>query len=149
MKAIEKYIRNADCLKMTDIGKQHWHRHLARVFQSNWEITTCAPSNSESLWDKFKKHLSEDFLRDTQGVNLIFHMEYTPKMFNQALILLEDKCVSINGKDLLQVELAAPHRNGWNLRDGDIRRGKNYNINALQIFVKNNRPLLITDQRQA
>ena len=71
---------------------------------------------------------------------------YKRQIFNQALIHLEDKCISINGKTLLQLGLQAPNRNGQEALDRDIWRERNYNINALQTFLEDNKPLLVTDQ---
>lgn len=63
-------------------------------------------------------------------------------MYNEALILLEDKCLNINNNKLNQVGLESPNRPGIDTPDRDIQRERNYNL-AARI------PLLQTDQRTA
>ncbi|XP_071577140.1 uncharacterized protein [Temnothorax nylanderi] len=111
-------------------------------------ITTCGPSNPNSLWETYKESMSEDILREARRVNSII-LNFTSEIFNQALILIEDKCISINEKNLHQLGVEAPMRSGYEGLNRDILREKNYNIDELEKFVENNKPLLVDDQRLA
>lgn len=70
-------------------------------------------------------------------------------MYNEALILLEDKCLNINNNKLNQVGLESPNRPGIDTPDRDIQRERNYNPIELQAFLAARIPLLQTDQRTA
>lgn len=63
-------------------------------------ITTCAPSDPKGLWEKNKKSLSEDLLYQHRQKNLNEEYDYTDEIFNEALILIEDKCIELINKDL-------------------------------------------------
>jgi hypothetical protein len=70
-------------------------------------------------------------------------------IFNRVLILLQDKCISMNGETLSELGLEAPTRSDFRELDRDILQEKNYNIDELQRFVDNTKPLLVDDQRLA
>jgi hypothetical protein len=76
-------------------------------------------------------------------------LNFSPDIFNQALILLEDKCISMNGKTLSELGSKAPTCSDFQELHTDILREKNYNIAELETFVRNNKPLLLGDQREA
>jgi hypothetical protein len=53
-------------------------------------LTTCGPSNPKTLWEKYKENLTEDVLRQLHRENPTMDLNFSPDIFNQALILLED-----------------------------------------------------------
>jgi hypothetical protein len=56
--------------------------------------------------------LSEDILRQECRANPAIDLTYSSDIFNKSLILLEDKCVSMNGRTLQQLGLETPIRSG-------------------------------------
>jgi hypothetical protein len=136
---------------------QHWDTTMSEASMSCFPaqlrglfaiiLTTCGPSNPKALWEKYKENLSEDILREARGANT--NVDYCPEIFNRALILLQDKCISINGKTVSELGLEAPTRSDFRELDRDILQERNYNIDELQRFVDNNKPLLVDDQRLA
>jgi ATP-dependent DNA helicase PIF1 len=109
------------------------------------KITTCAPSNPRALWDKYKEYLSQDIVRELQRHNPNTSLNFSLHIYNEALIRLEDQCLSISGKTLCQLGLPAPVRAGFDVFD----REKSYDAEKLQNFVATNKPLLIHDQSLA
>ena len=100
-------------LKMINIGTSlcltrllRFPTHLRNLFAVI--ITICAPSNPFSFWDKHKESLSEDLLRERQTTNHDMDLNFNCDVSNDALILLENKCESINAKTLCQLGLPAP-----------------------------------------
>jgi hypothetical protein len=90
----------------------------------------------KTLWDKYKERsLSEDVLREARRANPTIDLNFCPEIFNHALILLQDKCISINGKTLSELGLGAPTRSDFQELDRDILRERNYNIDELEKFV--------------
>ncbi|GBM00871.1 hypothetical protein AVEN_257377-1 [Araneus ventricosus] len=100
-----------------------------------------------SLCQKYKERLREDILHQKQRENPDLH--YVPQIYNETLTLLEDKCLSICGKTLLQLGLPVPTRQAHHTLDRDLLREANYYINILQHMVETNKPLLTEDQRTA
>jgi hypothetical protein len=49
-------------------------------------LTTCAPSNPKTLWEKYKESMSEDVLRQARRENPSMDLNFSPDIFNQALI---------------------------------------------------------------
>ena len=63
-------------------------------------LITCGPSNPEQLWKSYKESMTEDILLQARRRNPGMNLNYTPDMFNQTLIILEDKALGMAGKDL-------------------------------------------------
>jgi len=112
-------------------------------------LTQCNPSNPLSLWERFKEALSEDILNRVRRENPNEVIEFSPEIFNQALIILEDKCKTMSSKLLEQVGLPAPIRNQEERLNMDYLREINYNVEELRGFVAAHVPLLNQDQRRA
>ena len=52
--------------------------------------------------------MTEDILMQARRRNPRINLDYTPDMFNQALIILENKALEMTGKDLQQLGLPTP-----------------------------------------
>jgi ATP-dependent exoDNAse (exonuclease V) alpha subunit len=74
-------------------------------------------------------------------------LDYTPDMFNQTLIILEDKALGMVGKDLKQLGLPTPVRTLGDPLAKAMLREKGYDLNELKKYVLTNEPLLIVHQR--
>jgi hypothetical protein len=101
-------------------GDQHWDVALREVeliylpeqIRNLFAIilTTCSPSNPNTLWEKYKEALSEDILTKVQRESPTLEITFGPDLFNKALNILEDKCVAMINETLLQLGLPAPIR---------------------------------------
>ncbi|GBN13023.1 hypothetical protein AVEN_228102-1 [Araneus ventricosus] len=112
-------------------------------------ITTCAHSNPSSLWGKSKDRFCEDIFHQKQRENPDIDLHYAFQIYKETLILLEDKCLSICGKILLQFRLPVPTRQAYNTLDRDLLRESNYDINILQHMVEINKSRLTEKQGTA
>ncbi|EYB87952.1 hypothetical protein Y032_0254g286 [Ancylostoma ceylanicum] len=138
---------------------QHWDATLSEAcltcFPSQLRnlfaiiITSCAPSNPQSLWEKYKESISEDILREQCRANPTIALGFSSEIFNQALIMIEDRCLLMSGKTLLELGLQAPARSVADVVNSEILRERNYNVDQLESFVQANKPLLVNDQRLA
>lgn len=136
---------------------QHWDKTLADASISCRPaqiralfaiiLTTCAPSHPKTLWEKHRESLSEDILHEARRINPDVH--YTDDIFNQGLIQLEDKCISINNKLLSQLGLPAPARGRNDIQDRDVLRERQYDVQQLRAFVETQKGILTNDQRLA
>ncbi|GFX91419.1 ATP-dependent DNA helicase [Trichonephila clavipes] len=74
-------------------------------------------------------------------------MEFTEDIYNETLIHIEDKCLTIANKVLIQLGMPAPTRAEIGLFDVDLRREQSYNISDLQLYVQSNIPKLTCEQK--
>jgi hypothetical protein len=54
-------------------------------------FTTCFPSNPKDLWEKYKDYMCEDILNRLRATNQNPDVQFTPIIYNEALVLIEDK----------------------------------------------------------
>ncbi|GFU94108.1 ATP-dependent DNA helicase [Trichonephila clavipes] len=68
-------------------------------------------------------------------------------IYNETLINIEDKCLTIANKVLIQLRRPAPTRAEIGLFDVELRREQSYNISDLQLYVQSNIPKLTCEQK--
>ncbi|GFX67059.1 ATP-dependent DNA helicase [Trichonephila clavipes] len=112
-------------------------------------LTSCFPSNPKDIWEKYKDYMSEDILHRLRAANQNPDIQFTPNVYNEALILIEDICLTIANKALVQLGLTASNRPANNLFDCDLQRETHYDSDELGTFVRKNIPQLILEQRIA
>jgi hypothetical protein len=139
-------------------GDNHWDESLAEAKEISVPsqirdlfaiiICTCNPSNPLELWNKYKTYLSEDILARVRRENPDIDVDYSDEIFNEALVLLEDKCDSICNRNLEQLGLPSPVRNRGAVLNSDYLRERNYNMEELRAYVAEKRLLFNTDQNR-
>ncbi|CAF2129886.1 unnamed protein product [Rotaria magnacalcarata] len=77
------------------------------------------------------------------------NLDYTPDMFNQALIIIERKVLEMGGKELEKLELPTPQRNSGDRLNSTMLRETSYDVKELDAYITANEPLLVPDQRAA
>jgi hypothetical protein len=112
-------------------------------------LITCGPSDPKQLWESYKESLTEDILREARRQNPAMNLDYTPDMFNQVLLILEDKILQMGGKNLEKYQLPTPQRNLGNRLSSEMLRETSYDVKELNAYVAANEPLLVSDQRAA
>ncbi|XP_061398409.1 uncharacterized protein LOC133334127 [Musca vetustissima] len=110
-------------------------------------LVTCSPSNPKLLWDKFKEDMAEDILHQHRADNNDPAMEYSDTIFNECLILLEDRCMEIKNKLLIEVGMVAPIRAISDPYERDLLRETDYHPQELEIYLGENLPKLQPDQK--
>ncbi|GFX87397.1 ATP-dependent DNA helicase [Trichonephila clavipes] len=112
-------------------------------------LTTCFPANPKDLWEKYKDYMSEDILHRIRRINVNPNIQFTSNIYNEALILIEDICLTIADKSLTKLGMIAPNKSGNDIFDRDINRETHFDVNELQTFVRINLPKLVLEQRTA
>ena len=112
-------------------------------------LHSCSMSNPLALWEKYKDELSEDFLHQTRLQNPTLQIDFGPEIFNLALIALEDKLAEMGGKQLTHYDLPETHRGQENRLATEVLRETSYNMDDLTLYVEENEPKLLADQRSA
>ncbi|GFY26457.1 ATP-dependent DNA helicase PIF1 [Trichonephila clavipes] len=93
--------------------------------------------------------MSEDILHRLRAANQNPDIQFTPNVNNEALILIEDICLTIANKALVQLGKPASNRSANNLFDRDLQRETHYDSDELGTLVRTNLPQLILEQRIA
>lgn len=96
-----------------------------------------------------KKASAKIFCIETDKIEHNPDLEHTEEIFNQSLIMLEDKCIFIVNKTLQQIGMVAPLRNRNDVLDRDIIHERQYNIEELRTMVEAQLPQLVDEQRNA
>ncbi|XP_049316944.1 uncharacterized protein LOC125779714 [Bactrocera dorsalis] len=99
-------------------------------------LSTCMPLNPLELWKKYKHNIAEDVLirmrHHARNPDLLITLE----MYNEALIIIEDMCLRIANKTLVQLGMTAPNRDMHDLFDRELQREQEFNSNDLRLFVQ-------------
>ncbi|CAB3260103.1 unnamed protein product [Arctia plantaginis] len=111
-------------------------------------ITTCFPSQPIQLWNKYKDDICEDILHRLRIQTNNPDIQITDEIYNEGLILIEDQCLTIANKLLIEVGMIAPNRSMHDAFNQELNRELQYNVDTLQEFVRNNVPLLNEQQKQ-
>jgi hypothetical protein len=112
-------------------------------------LITWGPSNPEQLWESYKKPLTKDILLQVHRRKPDTALNYTSDIFNEVLLIMEEKTLYMAGKDLKKLDLTSPQRNRGDRFSREILREKSYDVNELNTYVLTNEPLLVIDQRAA
>jgi hypothetical protein len=80
------------------------------------------PIHSKRSWGKIRDFIPHRLRVTNQNPDI----QFTPNMYNEALVLIEDICLAIANKTLVQLGLPAPNRSANNIFDRDLRNEKNW-----------------------
>ena len=146
------------CIRLGLVANDmHWHSTLEKGFISGSTarlrelfaiiIVQGDVSDPLDLWESHKEHLTEDiFLRNQyEGPETV--LEYTEEMFNEALILIEDIVVPIEGKTLDKYKLISPNRELRRVAGPIMQRETTYDQGEMHRNVDNNQDSLLPEQR--
>jgi hypothetical protein len=92
--------------------------------------------------------MTEDILQKARQANPTMNLVYSDIMYNQALIFIEDKVMSMVGKTMrqLQIGLPEPTRRNGDMLNRKMSRETNYNPEQLKSHVVATVPHLSQDQ---
>ena len=74
-------------------------------------------------------------------------IQFTPEMYSEALVFIEDNCLVIINKALSQVGMTSPNRLANDIFDTELQCEKNFGINELNIFLQSNFQKLLQEQK--
>ncbi len=130
----------------------HWNTTLQEAVVSRSlfgiMIVTCGLGNPRQLWETHKQSLAEDVLLQVlRHQNHGQNVDFNEAIYNQALILLEDKVIGLGGKELKDYGLPAPQRHQHLRLSREMLRETNYELE--EEYVASHEPLLVQDQAVA
>ncbi|XP_067951816.1 ATP-dependent DNA helicase pif1-like [Watersipora subatra] len=112
-------------------------------------LSTCQLSHPLQLWQEFKEHLAEDILFHERQLLQDQQLQFTDRMFNIALIFIEDQVLEVTNNNLSVYELPRPVRVEQPVVCREILRETAYDREELRRHVETNEPLLLGEQRAA
>ena len=121
------------------------HAHQIRTLFSII-ISTCFPSNPIDLWNKYKNYMYDDILYQIRNRMGNPNIQISEEICNETLISIEDMCLMMSNKLLIQLGLAAPNRPMHDAFNQELHREKLYDLNTLKQLIQINLPLLNEQQ---
>jgi len=74
-------------------------------------------------------------------------IQITDDIYNEGLILIENQCLTIANKLLIEVGMIAPNRSMHDAFNQELNQELQHNVVTLQEFARNNVPLLNEQQK--
>ncbi|GFQ74050.1 ATP-dependent DNA helicase [Trichonephila clavata] len=122
------------------------HAHQIRTLFSII-ISTCFPSNPIDLWIKYKDYMCDDILYQIRNRMGNPNIQISEEIYNEALISIEDMCLIMSNKLLIQLGLTAPNRPMHDAFNQEWHRERLYDLNTLKELIQTNLPLLNEQQK--
>lgn len=110
-------------------------------------ISTCFPSKPIDLWMKYKDHMCDDILFGIRNRTGNPNLQISEKIYNEALISIEDMCLMMSNKLLCQLGMTAPNRPMHDTLDEELQRERSYDLKTLEESIRTNLPLLNEKQK--
>lgn len=138
---------------------QHWNKALEEAGASHTPaiirqlfaimLVYCNLQNAALLWEEHKDNMTEDILLQARRTGGVQDLQFSNNMYNQALILLENKVMDIGGKALTNYAMPVPDRSQQHHIGRNMLRETSYDHDQLQQHIEENEPLLTPDQAAA
>ncbi|UYV72904.1 hypothetical protein LAZ67_10001127 [Cordylochernes scorpioides] len=91
--------------------------------------------------------LNRHILHRKRRINANPNIQFTSNIYNEALILIEDVCLTIANISLTELGIIAPNISCNDIFDRDIQRETHFDVNDSQTFVRINLSKLVLEQR--
>jgi hypothetical protein len=138
---------------------QHWDKALeeASVSHSAWMVRQlfaimlvyCNLAKAALLWEKHRDSMSEDVLHQARLQADNQDVPFFEIIYNQALILIEDKVLEIGGQTLDSYAMTPPDRNRQGHVNRHMLRETSYDPQQLEQYIAEHEPSLTSDQAAA
>ena len=111
-------------------------------------LTWCEPSNPLDIYEQHKESMSEDFLHQQRTQLGNVELGFDEDVFNLALNDLQDRVLSMGGRQLSDFGLPQPVAVDSNRLAQDYQREIDYDRGEQQAYVEQHAALLTSDQRE-
>ena len=111
-------------------------------------LTWCEPSNPLDIYEHHKEHMAEDFLHQQRTRLNDNDLSFNDDIFNLALNDLQDKVLSMGGRELSEYGLPQPQAVDNDRFARVYHREIDYDQGEQQANVEHNLPMLTADQRE-
>ena len=111
-------------------------------------LTWCEPSNPLDIYEQHKESMAEDFLHQQRTRLGNMELGFNEDVFNLALNNLQDRVLSMGGRQLSDYGLPQPVAVDSNRLARDYHREIDYDRGEQQAYVEQHATLLTSDQRE-
>ena len=111
-------------------------------------LTWCEPSNPLDIYEHHKESMAEDFLHQQRTRLGNSDLNFNDDIFNLALNDLQDKVLSMGGREVSEYGLPQPQAVDNDRSSRVYRREIDYDQGEQQAYIERNVPMLTTDQRE-
>ena len=111
-------------------------------------LTWCEPSNPLEIYEHHREAMTEDFLHQHRTRLGNMELDFNDDIFNLALKDLQDKVLSMGGRELSEYGLPQPQAVDNDRFARVYRREIDYDQGEQQAYVEHNVPMLTSDQRE-
>ena len=111
-------------------------------------LTWCEPSNPLDIYERHKENMAEDFLHQQRTRLNDNDLGFNDDIFNLALNDVQDKVLSMGGRELSEYGLPQPQAVDNDRFARVYHREIDYNQGEQQAYVEHNLPMLTADQRE-
>lgn len=135
----------------------HWDLTLADVVLSSSRhkirrlfailLTISFPSEASALWDKYKDLMSEDILHRIKIADQDPNIHFSPEIYSEFLIKIEDICVFISNMLTIHLCLTTPNRPAAEIINSDVQREQKFDSTSWVNFVDNVYEQLLTAEQ--
>ena len=109
-------------------------------------LAWCEPSNPQEIYDNHKEAMVEDFLHQQRAIHGDEHLEVNDDIINLVLNDLQEKVISMGGRQLSEYGLPQPQLVDNDRFAREYRREISYDQAEQQAYVERNSALLTVDQ---
>ncbi|GFR24597.1 ATP-dependent DNA helicase [Trichonephila clavata] len=103
-------------------------------------VAVCGLNKPITLWENHKEDMTEDLLHQARRYNPTANIEYCDALFNNTLLILEDKILSITSHKLALYGLPEPVHDQSEWTSKNVLREPSYDIQALRAYIAANVP---------
>ena len=111
-------------------------------------LTWCEPSNPLDIYEQHKESMAEDFLHQQRTRLSNMELGFNEDVFNLALNDLQDRVLTMGGRQLSDYGLPQPEAVDSNRLAWDYQREIDYDRGEQQAYVEQHAALLTSDQRE-
>ena len=109
-------------------------------------LAWCEPSNPLEIYDNHKEGMAEDYLHQQCTLHRDVHLEFNDNIFNLTLSDLQEKVISMGGRQLSEYGLPQPQTVDSDRFAREYHREVKYDQREQQAYVDHNAAFLTADQ---
>ena len=109
-------------------------------------LTTCFLSEVSAQWNKYKDSMSEDILHQIRITHQNSNIEFSTKIYNEALIMIEDICILISNMPLIHFGMPVPNHSEADVINSNVQCEQQFDMTSLTTFGAHNKQLLTAEQ---
>jgi PIF1-like helicase len=135
-------------IRITRLPNQLFHQMLIKSERCSPSFSPHVPHRHHSICGQSIRTKCDDILHRVRAQSHNPHLEMCDEIHNEGLILLEDLCMTMANKLLIQLNMIPPIRSVRDAFQLELNRERQYDLQLMDDFIRNNVPLLNAQQTE-